>query len=368
MHDICVLFIGLDDKDSKENRKNIDPHLGESNKEDTGGEVVSAEDKTKLKPQMLSVGVIGSARQHTNSTKGASTQIPPRMQRKSEGERRDSSRSKGARGNSGGRGGTHGSGRESSGRAPPRSGVGPLPVTKQNSSDVGDECWETTSENSELDDRERKHGVHNGRKAFGRQREPPGSNRRSSGLGLNNCAPRTGRGGSGGMGSTANSGGTSSRAPGAEKRAGYNGGTGGQRGTSGSLMGVALQANGRAPGPRPNGSQSPAIAGNKVAMKEATNAAVNRVDEIKLNDPALVSQALSELNSSKKNARVEKEKSNALEGIDLNNYASKWLVCQTLAATLMWPFLFFMFFFLLRCFVQVVICFVQFVSSYSTTY
>lgn len=334
MHDICVLFIGLDDKDSKENRKNNDPHLGESNKEDTGGDV-SAEDKTKLKPQMLSVGIIGSARHHTNSTKGSSTQIPPRMQRKSEGERRDSSRSKGGRGNSGGRGGTHGSGRESSGRPPPRSGVGPVPVTKQNSSDVGDECWETTSENSELDDRERKHDVHNGRKAFSRQREPPGSNRRSSGLGLNSCAPRTGRGGSGGMGSTANSGSTSSRAPGAEKRAGYNGGPGGQRGTSSSVMGVALQANGRAPGPRPNGSQSPAVAGNKVAMKETTTAAVNRVDEIKLNDPALVSQVLSELNSSKKNARVEKEKSNALEGIDLNNYASKWLVCQTLAAALM---------------------------------
>jgi hypothetical protein len=367
MHDVCVLFIGLDDKDSKEIRKNTDPHLGESNKEDTGGEVVSAEDKTKLKPQILSVGIIGSARHHTNSTKGSSTQIPPRMQRKSESERRDSSRNKGARGSSGGRGGTHGSGRELSGRAPPRSGVGPVPITKQNSSDVGDECWETTSENSELDDRERKHDVHNGRKAFSRQREPPGSSRRTSGLGLNSCVPRTGRGGSGGMGSTANSGGTSSRAPGAEKRAGYNGGTGGQRGTSSSVMGVALQANGRAPGPRPNSSQSPAVAGNKVAMKETTTAAVNRVDEIKLNDPALVSQALSELNSSKKNARVEKEKSNALEGIDLNNYASKWFVCQSVAATLMWPFLCF-FFFLLHCFMQVVIFFVQFVPSYSTTY
>lgn len=351
MCDLCVLFLGLDDKDSKENRKNTDPHFGESNKEDTGGEV-SAEGKTKLKPQGLSAGIIGSARHHTNATKGSSTQIPPRMQRKSESERRDSSRSKGSRGSSGGRGGTHGSGRESSSRAPPRSGVGPIPVTKQNSSDVGDECWETTSENSELDDRERKHDVHNGRKAFSRQREPPGINRRSSGLGLNNCAPRTGRGGSGGMGSTSNSGGTSSRAPGAEKRAGYNGGTGGQRGASSSVMGVGLQANGRVPGPRPNGSQSPAVAGSKVAMKEATTAAVNRVDEIKLNDPTLVSQALSELNSSKKNARVEKEKSNALEGIDLNNYASKWLVCQSVAAALMWPFLCFLSF----CFCCIVLC------------
>jgi hypothetical protein len=83
-----------------------------------------------------------------------------------------------------------------------------------------------------------------------------------------------------------------------------------------------MQANGRASGSRPNGSQSPAVSGTRVPMKETTTA-VNRVDEIKLNDPSLVSQALSELNSSKKNVRVEKEKSNALEGIDLNNYASK---------------------------------------------
>jgi hypothetical protein len=83
-----------------------------------------------------------------------------------------------------------------------------------------------------------------------------------------------------------------------------------------------MQANGRASGPRPNGNQSPAVAGGRAPMKETTTA-VNRVDEIKLNDPSLVSQALSELNSSKKNVRVEKEKSNALEGIDLNNYASK---------------------------------------------
>ena len=201
---------------------------------------------------------------------------------------------------------------------------------KQNSSDVGDECWETTSENSELDDRDRKLDIHNGRKAFPRHREPPGNSRRNSGVGLNNCAPRTGRGGSGGMGSTPGSGGSSggsSRAPGAEKRAGnnngYGGGNGGQRGTSSSAMGITLQANGRAPGPRPNsGSHSAAVAGTKVPMKETTTA-VNRVDEIKLNDPSLVSQALSELNSSKKNVRVEKEKSNALEGIDLNNYASK---------------------------------------------
>lgn len=300
--------------------------MGESNKEDIGGEIVTAEDKMKLKQQALSAGIIGSSRHHANVAKASSTQVPPRMQRKSESERRDSSRSKGTRGSSGGRGGTHGPGRESTGR-PPRSGGGSLPVTKQNSSDVGDECWETTSENSELDDRERKLDVHNGRKAFPRHHEPPGSSRRNSGVGLNNCAPRTGRGGSGGMGSTPGSGGGSSRAPGAEKRAGnnngYGGGNGGQRGTSSTAVGIALQANGRAPGPRPSGgSQSAAVAGTKVPMKETTTA-VNRVDEIKLNDPSLVSQALSELNSSKKNVRVEKEKSNALEGIDLNNYASK---------------------------------------------
>ncbi|PSN47778.1 hypothetical protein C0J52_15221 [Blattella germanica] len=322
-------LIGLDEKD-KENRKNVDPHGGESNKEDIGGEIVSSEDKMKLKQQALSAGIIGSgARHHPNSAKVSSIQVPPRMQRKSESERRDSSRSKGTRGSSGGRGGNHGPGREQSNRPPRSSGVSNPSVTKQNSSDVGDECWETTSENSELDDRERKQEVRNGRKAF-RQRDAPGNNRRSSGLGLSNSAQRTGRGGSGGLGPTQNSGGSSgsSRAPGAEKRAGNNNGyngNGGQRGTSSPAVGLPQQTNGRAPGPRSNGNQSPGVPGNKLPLKETTTA-VNRVDDIKLNDPALVTQALSDLNSTKKNARVEKEKSNVLEGIDLNNYASVVIV------------------------------------------
>lgn len=322
--DLCIFFVGMDEKDSKENRKTADPHT-ESNKEDVGDEIVSSEDKIKQKQQALSAGIIGSARHHSNAMKVSSAQAPPRMQRKSESERRDSSRNKGTRGSNGGRGATRVTGRELSSRPPPRSGGGPVTVTKQNSSDVGDECWETTSENSELDDRERKQDVQNGRRTF-HQHEPSGSSRRNSGLGVNSCTPRTGRGGSGGMGSTQNSGGSSSRAPGAEKRAGnnngYGSGSGGQRRTSSPAVGVTQQPSGRAPGPRLSGSQSPAVAGTKVPVKETTTA-VNRVDEIKLNDPALVSQALSELNSSKKNVRLEKEKSNALEGIDLNNYASK---------------------------------------------
>ena len=323
---IIVLFIGLDEKE-KENRKNADPHGGESNKEDIGGEIMSSEDKMKLKQQALSAGIIGSgARHHSNATKASSAQVPPRMQRKSESERRDSSRSKGGRGSSGGRGGNHGPGREHSSRPPRTSGGSAPSVTKQNSSDVGDECWETTSENSEVDDRERKQEVRNGRKTFPRQRDGPGSNRRTSGLGMSNNTQRSGRGSTGGVGPTPNSGNNASRAPGAEKRAnnsnGYNGNGGGQRGASSPAIGISQQPNGRAPGPRPNGSQSPAIPGNKVPLKDATTA-VNRVDEIKLNDPTLVNQALSDLNSTKKNARVEKEKSNALEGIDLNNYASK---------------------------------------------
>jgi hypothetical protein len=314
----------MDEKDNKENRRNADSRVGESNKEDIAEEIVNVEDKMKQKQQALSAGIIGSARHNSNAVKVSSTQAPPRMQRKSESERRDSSRNKGTRGSSGGRGAPRGMGREVSSR-PPRASGGPIPVTKQNSSDVGDECWETTSENSELDDRERRQDVQNGRKAFPHQHEPPGNNRRNSGQGVNNCTTtRTGRGGSGGVGTTQNSGGSSSRAPGAEKRAGnnngYSGGNVGQRRTSSPAVGISQQPNGRAPGPRPSGSQSPAVTGTKVTVKETTTA-VNRVDEIKLNDPALVSQALSELNSSKKNARIEK--SNALEGIDLNNYASK---------------------------------------------
>ncbi|CAG2054180.1 unnamed protein product, partial [Timema podura] len=289
-----------DDKDTKENR-NLDS--GETVKDELGGEMMSIDDRTKLKQQQLAAGIIGSGARHTS--KISPPQMPPRMQRKSESERRDSSRSKGGRGSRG----SHSQGRD---RPSSRVGGSGIPM-KQNSSDVGDECWETTSENSELDDRDRKQEMRNGRRVYPR-RDSQGSGRRS-GLpgGLGNNASRSVRGQGPSPGS--------SRAPGAEKRAnGSSYGSVGVRNTSQS--GSAQPMNNRGLNSR-GGNQSPGLSGGKMPMKETTSS-VNRVDEIKLNDPSLVSQALTDLSAAKKNARVDK--TNALEGIDLNNYASVVIV------------------------------------------
>nr|CAD7610556.1 unnamed protein product [Timema genevievae] len=286
-----------DDKDTKENR-NLDS--GETVKDELGGEMMSIDDRTKLKQQQLAAGIIGSGARHTS--KISPPQMPPRMQRKSESERRDSSRSKGGRGSRG----SHSQGRD---RPSSRVGGSGIPM-KQNSSDVGDECWETTSENSELDDRDRKQEMRNGRRVYPR-RDSQGSGRRS-GLpgGLGNNASRSVRGQGPSPGS--------SRAPGAEKRAnGSSYGSVGVRNTSQS--GSAQPMNNRGLNSR-GGNQSPGLSGGKMPMKETTSS-VNRVDEIKLNDPSLVSQALTDLSAAKKSARVDK--TNALEGIDLNNYASE---------------------------------------------
>nr|CAD7571807.1 unnamed protein product [Timema californicum] len=295
-----------EDKDTKENQ-NLDS--GESVKNELGGEMMSIDDRTKLKQQQLAAGIIGSGARHTS--KISPPQMPPRMQRKSESERRDSSRSKGGRGSRG----SHSQGRD---RASPRVGGSGIPM-KQNSSDVGDECWETTSENSELDDRDRKQEMRNGRRVYPR-RDSQGSARRSGppgGLGNNASRSVRGQGPSPG----------SSRAPGAEKRAnGSSYGSVGVRNTSQS--GSAQPMNNRGLNSR-GGNQSPGLSGGKMTLKETTSS-VNRVDEIKLNDPSLVSQALTDLSAAKKSARVDK--TNALEGIDLNNYANnlRW-VTQTMA-------------------------------------
>nr|CAD7196175.1 unnamed protein product [Timema douglasi] len=289
-----------EDKDTKENQ-NLDS--GETVKNELGGEMMSIDDRTKLKQQQLAAGIIGSGARHTS--KISPPQMPPRMQRKSESERRDSSRSKGGRGSRG----SHSQGRD---RASPRVGGSGIPM-KQNSSDVGDECWETTSENSELDDRDRKQEMRNGRRVYPR-RDSQGSARRSGppgGLGNNASRSVRGQGPSPG----------SSRAPGAEKRAnGSSYGSVGVRNTSQS--GSAQPMNNRGLNSR-GGNQSPGLSGGKMTLKETTSS-VNRVDEIKLNDPSLVSQALTDLSAAKKSARVDK--TNALEGIDLNNYASVVIV------------------------------------------
>ncbi|XP_063244599.1 protein PRRC2C isoform X4 [Bacillus rossius redtenbacheri] len=261
--------LGLSDKEAKDNH-NVDNLRDISIQDDMGTGLMSSDDRMKLKQQQLAAGIIGGARH----SKVSGMQVPPRMQRKSESERRDSSRSKNSRGR--GRDRDH--------------------PAKQNSSDAGEECWETTSENSEADDRDGKADIRNGRKSFPR-RDGQGSGRRSGFA----VSPRPGRGnGGGGVGQCV----TSSRAPGAEKRSNVYGGRNGPMLGGGPPNGRPLSRGGR---------QSP----NKMGMKECATS-VTRVDDI-IRDPSLVSQAM--VDAAKKIPRSDKEKVNSLDSIDVSSYS-----------------------------------------------
>lgn len=123
-------FGNHDDKDKK--------HSGD----EIGGEVISSDEKTKMNQQALSAGIIGSARGQKNDG------MSGKMQRKSDSEKRDRSR---GRAHSGSR------------RQKPRS-------NKMQSSDAGEENWETTSDysdtESERKDKNRKKSTRNNQASF----------------------------------------------------------------------------------------------------------------------------------------------------------------------------------------------------------
>lgn len=123
--------------------------------DEIGGDVISSDEKTKISQQALSAGIIGSAR---TQTKTDGNQVS-RVQRKSESEKRD--RSKG-RAHSGSR------------RQKPNKSNKPH-------SDVGEECWETTSDNSDTEserkDKNRRKQIKGGQSAF------PTSSRQSGTVG-----------------------------------------------------------------------------------------------------------------------------------------------------------------------------------------
>lgn len=120
-----------------------------------------------------------------------------------------------------------------------------------------------------------------------------------------------GRSGSGRRGGGGGKDGPGGRGGGEKRRdAGSAPGGGGGGGPSGRSGGGAPQTNGRSGGGRSGQGQGPGQGAGKTV-------AVNRVDEVKVNDPALVSQAITEL------SKKDKDKNN-LEGIDLNNFASEY--------------------------------------------
>ncbi|KAK2582795.1 hypothetical protein KPH14_005056 [Odynerus spinipes] len=168
-------------------------------------------------------------------------------------------------------------------------------VSKQTSSDVGNEEWETTSENSEEHIEDHKESRSSRNKHFnGRGNQSSSQNaatgnlhsRRNEQGGNNNREQRE-------KNNKSSSG--SSRAPGAEKRNVQNSSFGNQRNQS-----LSQSQNGRS---RSQGSSHGGSMTNKSSNNKENT--VNRIDEIKLNEPNLVNQAFNDIN--KKSQSKEKK-------------------------------------------------------------
>ncbi|XP_044595576.1 protein PRRC2C-like isoform X3 [Cotesia glomerata] len=180
---------------------------------------------------------------------------------------------------------------------------------KSNSADVGNEEWETTSENSEehIDEHKDSRNAHNKHRGAGNQAgSNVQNNRRHEQIGNNRDQQK----------SKSN---VNSRAPGAEKRNGQNLAFN-QRNHSGMLPpqgGGTQTQNGR---PRSQGSANSGPI-NEKGNKETT---INRVDEIKLSDPNLVDQVMKDM--SKKSQSVQSAQSRDKKSVDseveANNYST----------------------------------------------
>lgn len=186
-------------------------------------------------------------------------------------------------------------------------------MIKQNSTDVGNEDWETTSENSEEHVDEHKDSQNSHSKQFVGARGDQSSNmtsinsqtRRNEQM-RNNREQREKSG---------KPTGASSRAPGAEKRNAQNSVLNNQRNHSSGNMGQGMQntqtQNGR---PRSQGSAN----SGSVPKSMSKDTTVNRMDEIKLNDANLVDQALNDIN---KKSMGKEKKVIDVDG-DANNYSA----------------------------------------------
>lgn len=280
--------------------------------------------------------------------------MPPRFQRSREANRRyetmdtpfargrgrgrsNNPRSSGTAG-AGGSGGSNSSGRR-------------LPLSKQNSSDMGNEEWETASESSDIVDRkERKDDLageskndkdakERSKKSFSSQRPSSGRQGRRS-----YTEPRW---------KTKDTWDSRRDAPSKGPESGGNsGGTNKKLSTSSSVQNNtivgAVQSGGvsRVPGssgrPNNNNNNNSQVPRNGSSSSSSTNkneTLVYRVDEVKPTDPSVIQQALADLanrkvikkgaeivDASKLQVKCDKDKSNGLDGIDLNNYASVVIV------------------------------------------
>lgn len=166
-------------------------------------------------------------------------------------------------------------------------------VSKQPQSDVGNEDWETTSENSEEHIEDHKESRNNRNKHFG-GRAIQSANQNAIGSNVHSRRSEQVANTREQREKNPKSSNPTSRAPGAEKRNLQNTGFSAQKnhadGIPPLMQNAQIQNGGRS---RSQSSTSSGAVANKSSNKDSM---VNRIDEIKLSDPNLVNQALNDLN------------------------------------------------------------------------
>ncbi|XP_071563268.1 uncharacterized protein Nocte isoform X9 [Temnothorax nylanderi] len=283
-----------DDKHQQQNAGRQNPPTPTSEKEASllqSPPVESTDDKIIAKQQALTAGITGrrnkspsqQAQQSGNKQEANHANQVTNVPSQKAQMRKDDLRSKRPRsGSRRGRDSREARSRGSSGN-----------VSKQPQSDVGNEDWETTSENSEEHIEDHKESRNSRNKHFG-GRAIQSASQNAIGMNVHSrrgdqlANPREQRE------KNPKSSNPASRAPGAEKRNLQNAGFSAQKnhadGIPPLMQNAQIQNGGRS---RSQSSTNSGAVANKPSNKDSM---VNRIDEIKLSDPNLVNQALNDLN------------------------------------------------------------------------
>jgi len=174
-------------------------------------------------------------------------------------------------------------------------------VSKQPQSDVGNEDWETTSENSEEHIEDHKESRNSRNKHFS-GRSIQATNQNAIGANAHSRRNEQSTNAREQREKNSKSSNPASRAPGAEKRNLQNTGFSAQKNHADSISSLMqnaqIQNGGRS---RSQSSTNSGAVSNKSSNKDSM---VNRIDEIKLTDPNLVNQALNDLNKKTKEKKL----------------------------------------------------------------
>ncbi|XP_011644357.1 protein PRRC2C isoform X7 [Pogonomyrmex barbatus] len=283
-----------DEKHQQQNAGRQNPPTPTSEKEASllqSAPVESADDKIIAKQQALTLGITGRRnkspsqqtpqsgnKQETNHASQVTNVPSQKIQMRKEESRSKRTRSGSRRG----RDNREARSRGSSGN-----------LSKQPQSDVGNEDWETTSENSEehIDDHKESRNSRN--KHFG-GRAIQSVNQNAIGTNVHSRRGEQSANTREQREKNPKSSNPTSRAPGAEKRNLQNAGFSTQKnhtdGIPPLMQNTQIQNGGRS---RSQSSTNSGAVTNKPNNKDSM---VNRIDEIKLSDPNLVNQALNDLN------------------------------------------------------------------------